>query len=448
MNKNRKKHLSTFQIIILGFLIVILSGALLLMLPFATRDGQGASFLDALFTATSASCVTGLIVQDTATYWSSFGQFIIILLIQIGGMGVVTLTVAITMISGRKIGLMQRSTMQEAIAAPAMGGIVRMTGFILKMVALVELLGALVMLPVFAEEFGMKKGIWYSLFHSISAFCNAGFDLMGAKEKFSSLTDYPANPVINLTIMSLIVVGGIGFTTWSDIKTKKLNIRKYRMQSKVVLVVTAILIVFPALFFYFYDFSMEKWDGISTGEKIWSALFMSVTTRTAGFNTIDLTALSEPGLAVTIILMLIGGSPGSTAGGLKTTTIAVIFITAISVFRRKEDANCFGRRIAEDTVKYASTILFMYLVLSLFGAIVISCLEGLPMLTCIFETASAIGTVGLTLGITPGLGTVSRVILIVLMYFGRVGGLTLVFAAVSGIHANVSRLPREKITVG
>lgn len=418
------------------------------MLPFATKDGQGASFLDALFTATSASCVTGLIVQDTATYWSAFGKFIIILLIQIGGMGVVTMTVAITMLSGRKIGLMQRSTMQEAIAAPTMGGIVRMTGFILKMVALVELLGALAMLPVFAKEFGMIKGICYSLFHSISAFCNAGFDLMGVKEKFSSLTDYPANPVINLTIMTLIVVGGIGFTTWSDIKTKKLNIKKYRMQSKVVLVVTAILIVFPALFFYFYDFSMEKWDGISTGEKIWSALFMSVTTRTAGFNTIDLTALSEPGLAVTIILMLIGGSPGSTAGGLKTTTIAVIFITAISVFRRKEDANCFGRRIAEDTVKYAATIFFMYLVLCLFGGIAISCLEGLPLLTCIFETASAIGTVGLTLGVTPGLGTVSRVILIVLMYFGRVGGLTLVFAAISGIHANVSRLPQEKITVG
>lgn len=418
------------------------------MLPFATKDGQGASFLDALFTATSASCVTGLIVQDTATYWSAFGKFIIILLIQIGGMGVVTMTVAITMLSGRKIGLMQRSTMQEAIAAPTMGGIVRMTGFILKMVALVELLGALAMLPVFAKEFGMIKGIGYSLFHSISAFCNAGFDLMGVKEKFSSLTDYPANPVINLTIMTLIVVGGIGFTTWSDIKTKKLNIKKYRMQSKVVLVVTAILIVFPALFFYFYDFSMEKWDGISTGEKIWSALFMSVTTRTAGFNTIDLTALSEPGLAVTIILMLIGGSPGSTAGGLKTTTIAVIFITAISVFRRKEDANCFGRRIAEDTVKYAATIFFMYLVLCLFGGIAISCLEGLPLLTCIFETASAIGTVGLTLGVTPGLGTVSRVILIVLMYFGRVGGLTLVFAAISGIHANVSRLPQEKITVG
>ena len=448
MNKFKKKHLSSFRIIIIGFLVVIFAGALLLMLPFATKDGSGASFLDALFTATSATCVTGLIVQDTATYWSAFGQFIIILLIQIGGMGVVTVTVAVTMVSGRKIGLMQRSTMQEAIAAPTMGGIVRMTGFILKTTAVVELLGALAMLPVLAKEFGMKKGIWYSLFHSISAFCNAGFDLMGIKEKFSSLTDYSANPIINLTVMCLIVVGGIGFTTWSDIKTHKLHFKKYRMQSKVILTVTAILIIVPALYFYFYEFSASIWDGVPLGEKIWSALFMSVTTRTAGFNTIDLNALSEPGQAITIMLMLIGGSPGSTAGGLKTTTIAVIFITAISVFRRKEDTNCFGRRIAEDTVKYAATILFMYLFLSLFGGIAISCLEKLPILTCVFETASAIGTVGLTLGITPTLSSASRVILIILMYMGRVGGLTLVFAAVSGIHANVSKLPQAKITVG
>ena len=261
MNKRKKKHLSSFQIIIIGFLIVIFTGALLLMLPFATRDGNGASFLDALFTATSATCVTGLVVQDTATYWSSFGQFIIILLIQIGGMGVVTVTVAVTMISGRKIGLMQRSTMQEAIAAPAMGGIVRMTGFILKTMAVVELLGAMAMLPVFVKEFGMKRGIWYSLFHSISAFCNAGFDLMGVKEKFSSLTDYAGNPMINLTIICLIIVGGIGFTTWSDIRTHKLNLKKYRMQSKVILTVTAILIIVPALYFYFYEFSMSAWDG-------------------------------------------------------------------------------------------------------------------------------------------------------------------------------------------
>ena len=286
------------------------------------------------------------------------------------------------------------------------------------------------------------------MFHSISAFCNAGFDLMGVKEKFSSLTDYAGNPMINLTIICLIIVGGIGFTTWSDIRTHKLNLKKYRMQSKVILTVTAILIIVPALYFYFYEFSMSAWDGVSVGEKIWSALFMSVTTRTAGFNTIDMTVLSEPGQAIIIILMLIGGSPGSTAGGLKTTTIAVIFITAISVFRRKEDANCYGRRIAEDTVKYASTILFMYLVLAFFGGIAIGCIEKLPILTCIFETASAIGTAGLTLGITTGLSSISRIILIVLMYLGRVGGLTLVFAAVSGIHANVSKLPQEKITVG
>lgn len=448
MDKFKKKHFSSFQIIIAGFLMVILAGTLLLMLPFAAKGRGCASFLDALFTATSATCVTGLIVQDTATYWSFFGQCVILLLIQIGGMGVVTLAVAITAISGRKIGLMQRSTMQEAIAAPSMGGIVRTTGFIIKTTACVELLGAIAMLPVFVKEFGIGKGIWYALFHSVSAFCNAGFDLMGIKQKFSSLTDYLGNPLINLVIICLIIIGGIGFMTWNDIKIHKRDFKKYRMQSKVIFVTTAILIFFPCLYFYFYEFSGEVWSGLSVGEKALGALFTTVTPRTAGFNTIDLGALSEPGKMILVLLMLIGGSPGSTAGGIKTTTVAVAFLTAMSVFRRKEDADCFGRRIAEDTIKYAATILFMYAALLLFGGIAISCLEKQPILTCIFEAASAISTSGLTLGITPGLGIASRVILILLMYLGRVGGLTLVFAAVSGSRVNVSKLPKEKITVG
>lgn len=448
MDKYRKKHFSSSQIIISGFLAVILAGTLLLMLPFATQEWGGASFMDALFTATSATCVTGLVVQDTATYWSFFGQCVILLLIQIGGMGVVTLAVAITVISGRKIGLMQRSTMQETIAAPSMGGIVRTTGFIIKMTAFVELLGAAAMLPVFAKEFGIIRGAWYALFHSISAFCNAGFDLMGIKEKFSSLTDYAGNPLINLVVIFLIVTGGVGFMTWNDIKIHKRNFSKYRMQSKVILVVTAMLIVFPAIYFYFYEFSGEIWDGTPVGEKLLSALFTSVTPRTAGFSTIDLNVLSEAGKMIVILLMLIGGSPGSTAGGIKTTTVAVVLLTTLSVFRRREETNCFGRRIEEDTIKYAATILFMYASLLLFGGITISCLEKQPILTCVFEAASAISTSGITLGITTEIGTVSRTILILLMYLGRVGGLTLVFAAVSGSRANISKLPKEKITVG
>ena len=443
-----KRRLSSFQIIIMGFLLVILTGSILLMLPFSTKNGEMASFADALFTATSATCVTGLVVHDTATYWSTFGQAVILLMIQIGGMGVVTVAVSIATISGRKIGLMQRSTMQEAIAAPSVGGIVRLTGFILRATILIEVLGAILMMPVFWKDFGSLKGTWYAFFHSISAFCNAGFDLMGEREAFSSLTGYSTNGLINVVVMSLIVIGGIGFLTWSDIWSKGIHIRKYRMQSKVILVMTAILITFPFLFFFFIEFGRHQWDFMSTGEKIWSALFQTITPRTAGFNTADLASFSESGQTMLILLMLIGGAPGSTAGGMKTTTMAVLFVTLAAVFRRKKDAECFGRRIEDEAIRNAAAILLMYFTLFLTGGIVISCVENLPMLTCLFETASAIGTVGLTLGITPGLSLVSRIILIILMFMGRVGGLTIVFAAVSTKVNNLSKLPKEKITVG
>lgn len=438
-----KKRLSSSQIIILGFAGVILFGSILLTLPFSTRDGHGALFSDALFTATSAVCVTGLVVQDTATYWSTFGQAVIIALIQIGGMGVVTVAIAISSFSGKQISLKQRSTMQEAISAHKVGGIVRLTGFIIKMTIFFELLGAVIMAPTFCKEFGVLKGIWYAVFHSISAFCNAGFDLMGAKTPYSSLTYFVDNPVINFVIMSLIIIGGIGFMTWDDIKVNKHHVRKYRMQSKVILITTVLLISLPALYFFLFEFGDKP-----MGERIWSSLFQSVTPRTAGFNTADLTLISETGTAITIMLMLIGGSPGSTAGGMKTTTLAVLFSTAISVFRRREHTHFFGRRVNDDTIRNAATILMMYVILFLTGGFLISRIESLPLLTCLYETASAIGTVGLTLGITPNLGIASQIILIVLMYIGRVGGLTLIFSALSGNQGNTARPPQEKITVG
>lgn len=446
--KDRKKHLSSFQIIIFGFLFVILLGSVLLMLPISTKTREWTPFLDAIFTATSSVCVTGLVIYDTATYWSVFGQSILLILIQIGGMGVVTIAVLIAVISGKKIGLMQRSTMQEAISAPHVGGIVRLTTFILKTTFLFEFLGAAVMAPVFCKEFGFGKGMLYAIFHSISAFCNAGFDLMGTKAQFSSLTDYTADPMINVTIMLLIIIGGIGFLTWEDGKTNGIHLKKYRMQSKVILLVTAILILLPALYFYFFEFANSKWDHMTTGEKVLGALFQAVTPRTAGFNTVDLTAFSQSGLMIMILLMLIGGSPGSTAGGMKTTTISVLIASALAVFRREEDACLFGRRVADGAIKNASTILMMYLVLFLGGSIIISGVENIPILISMFEAASAIGTVGLTLGMTPGLGIISKIILIMLMFFGRVGGLTLIFAAISGTRRKGSRLPQEKITVG
>lgn len=444
----KREKLSSFQIIIMGFLLVILTGSILLMLPVSTRSGVATPFEEALFTATSATCVTGLVVHDTATYWSPFGQAVILMMIQIGGMGVVTVAVSIATVSGRKIGLMQRSTMQEAIAAPSVGGIVRLTGFILKATICIEMTGALLLMPVFCKDYGIIKGIWYSLFHSISAFCNAGFDLMGNRQQYSSLTGYFSNIPVNAVIIALIITGGIGFLTWDDIKSKGMHIKKYRLQSKVILLMTGILLIIPFLIFFFCEFGRQIWDGMTTGEKVICSLFQTVTPRTAGFNTVDLTQFSESAKTLIIILMLIGGSPGSTAGGMKTTTIAVLFITSFAVFKKKEDSECFGRRIEDNTIKYAAVILLMYITLFITGGILISSIEGLPMLTCLFETASAIGTVGLTLGITPGLGRLSRLILIILMFLGRVGGLTLIFAALSNKQRNLSRFPKEKITVG
>ena len=440
---HKKNRFTSFQIIILGFIAVILIGALLLMLPVSSKAGIITPFNEALFTSTSAVCVTGLVVQDTATYWSWFGQGIILVLIQIGGLGVITIAVSFALLSGRKISLMQRSVMQEAISAPKVGGIVRLTGFVLKGTFLVEFTAAFIMMPVFVKDFG-AKGIWMAIFHSISAFCNAGFDLMGTENvKYASLTSYISHPLINITIMLLIIIGGIGFLTWEDILKNKYRIKSYRMQTKVILTTSLLLILFPTFFFFFRDFA-----DMPMKERIFSSLFQAVTPRTAGFNTVDLTTMTEDGLGIVIALMLVGGSPGSTAGGMKTTTLAVLIANTLACFRRNEDAQMFGRRIENSTVKNAATIFMMYIVFFFGGAIVISAVEDLSFSTCLFETASAIGTVGLTLGITPGLGVISQIILMILMFLGRVGGLTLIYAALSGSGKKISKLPQEKMTVG
>lgn len=440
---HKKNRFTSFQIIILGFVAVILIGALLLMLPVSSKAGIITPFNEALFTSTSAVCVTGLVVQDTATYWSWFGQGIILVLIQIGGLGVITIAVSFELLSGRKISLMQRSVMQEAISAPKVGGIVRLTGFVLKGTFLVEFTAAFIMIPVFVKDFG-AKGIWMAIFHSISAFCNAGFDLMGTENvKYASLTSYVSHPLINITIMLLIIIGGIGFLTWEDILKNKYRIKNYRMQTKVILTTSLLLILFPAFFFFFRDFA-----DMPMQERIFSSLFQAVTPRTAGFNTADLTMMTEDGLGIVIALMLIGGSPGSTAGGMKTTTLAVLIANTWACFRRNEDAKMFGRRIENSTVKNAATIFMMYIVFFFGGAIVISAVEDLSFSTCLFETASAIGTVGLTLGITPGLGVISQIILMILMFLGRVGGLTLIYAALSSNGKKISKLPQEKMMVG
>lgn len=437
------KKLSTFQIIILGFLIAILLGALLLMLPISSEEKQWTAFENALFTATSAVCVTGLVVKDTALYWSVFGEIVIMLLIQIGGLGVISVVAFIAALSGRKISLLQRTLLQDSISAHHISGMVKMTSFIFKVAFITELAGGLVMMPVFCTKYGIE-GIWMSFFHSVSAFCNAGFDLMGDKSgAFSSLSCFKSDPGIVIPVCILIITGGIGFLTWDDIYVHRSHIKKYRMQSKVILATTLVLVLLPMIMMFNHDFA-----NYPLKERVWLSFFQTVTPRTAGFNTAEISAMTEAGQIMIIILMLIGGSPGSTAGGMKTTTAAVLIANTFAVFRRKKNAQLFNRRIEDSTVKNAATLLVMYLFLVLTGTFIISTIEELPARECLFETASAIGTVGLSLGITPSLGTVSHMILIALMFFGRAGGLTLMFAALSSRNTEVAQYPVEKIIVG
>ena len=438
-----KRKTRTYQLIILGFLLLILAGAGLLMLPVSSNSHTVTGFVDSLFTSVSATCVTGLVVRDTATHWSLFGQLVILFMIQIGGMGVVTVTIAFIVISGKQIGLWERSTMQETIGAPRISGIIRLTSFIIKTSLIIELIGAILLLPQFLMDFGFPKAIWYSIFHSVSAFCNACFDLMGIKGPFTSFTSYQGSYYINIIIMTLIIVGGIGFVTWEDIKVNKFRIRHYSIQSKIILITTLLLIFIPAAFLFFFEF-----NDLPLHERILSSLFQSVTTRTAGFNTADLTAIDETGAFMMIVLMLIGGSPGSTAGGMKTTTIAVLFLSALTVFNKKHDVEAINRRLSEDTVRSAGAILLIYLVFFINGAIIISRVENIPLITCLFETASAIGTVGLTLGITASLSVPSKIILMILMFFGKIGCLTIIYAAVPGDDNKTSRLPLEKVAIG
>ena len=443
MQNRTLRRLTGPQIILIGFLIMILAGTFLLLLPISSKDRTVTPFIDSLFTAVSAGCVTGLIVKDTQTSWSLFGQIVILLLIQVGGMGVITMTTFFAMFTGKKINLRSRAAMQEAVSAPNIGGIAKLTGFIVKGTLMFEALGALAVMPVLISDFGVGKGIWYSIFMSISAFCNAGFDLMGSKGECSSLTYYADNPVVNIVFIILILTGGLGFLTWSDIKTYGLKFRRYSTQSKVILISEVFLIVLPALFFYFFELQDHP-----EGQRILESLFSAVSPRTAGFNTIDYNEFSGGGIALTIVLMLIGGAPGSTAGGMKITTIAVLWASMICIFRREKAPAFFKRRISGETVLNAVAVFLLDMHLFFFGALAISVIEKLPLMSTLFECASAVATVGLTMGITSSLGTASKIILILIMYGGRVGGLTLVFAATVRKNRINDKYPLDQIAVG
>ncbi|EJZ70096.1 TrkH family potassium uptake protein [Lachnoanaerobaculum sp. OBRC5-5] len=422
---------------------MIFLGASILTLPISSRNGDFTPFIDALFTATSASCVTGLIVYDTATHWSLFGKIIIIAMIQCGGLGVVTMITVFTQVAGKKIGLRDRATLQSALSAPQIGGIVKLTSFIFKGTIIIEMIGALLMFPSFMKDFGVTKGIYYSIFHSISAFCNAGFDLMGDVSKFSSLTKYQSDVMINISIMLLILIGGLGFLIWKDMINYKFDMKRYSTQTKMVLVMSVVLVIFPSVLFFFTEFS-----SLEIKTRILSSVFQAVTPRTAGFNTIDYTKFSDNGIAMTIILMLIGGGSGSTAGGIKMSTVFILVATMCSVLKQDKEVAVFKKRIEPDIIKNAVAVFVLDIVLFVAGSMIISGIEGFSLKETMFECASAVATVGLTLGITPHLGIISKILLICMMYIGRVGGITLIFAAVTPKNNGNARYPKEQVAVG
>lgn len=443
-----KRQLSSMQVIALGFFLIIFIGSLILSLPISSRTKEFTPFVNALFTATSATCVTGLIAYDTYTHWSLFGQVVIITLIQIGGIGFMSIAISFSILRGKKIGLKDRNLMQEAIAAPQLGGIVKLTRLVILGTFFFELCGAVVLAFRFCPEMGLVEGIYNAVFHSISSFCNAGFDLMGKYGPYSSLTRYKGDILINVVVMLLIILGGIGFFVWQDIYRNKFHIHKYKLHTKIVIGTTLSLILIPTLIIFFIEFSGGAFSTFTLKEAIFSSFFQVISPRTAGYNTVDLTLLHDASIFIIIVLMLIGGSSGSTAGGIKTTTFAILMLSVLSVYRKKESIQCFKRRIDNDVLKKACAILMTYLALAMFAICSISLIETLPLKAIVFDVFSAINTVGLTLGITPELSDLSKIILMFLMYFGRVGCLTMILAFSDSHESVPAQFPLEKVTIG
>lgn len=445
--KQRKNRLSQVRIIALGFFLIILSGAFLLMLPISSRSGEVTSLMDALFTSVSATCVTGLIVVDTFTHWSVFGQLVILSMIQIGGLGFITIAVFFSMLLHRKIGLKQRGLVQESINSLHIGGMVRLTKKIILGTFLVEGIGAVLLAIRFSSYMGFWESIYNGVFHSISAFCNAGFDLMGRYEKFSSFTMFYDDWLINLVIMALIIIGGIGFLVWDDVTKHKWHMKRYLLHTKIVLCSTLILIVGGAVLFYFLERDGVL-EGMSVKGQILSSFFSSVTCRTAGFNTVDLAAIKESSKLLHVILMFIGGSPGSTAGGVKTTTFVVMLLYLRSLVKRTYGCNVFGRRLEEIALKRSCSVFTLNLMLAISVTMFICIFQPFLLSDALFEAFSAIGTVGMSTGITRDLSAFSQVALMFLMYFGRIGSLSFALSLWDKKKMPHVRQPEERIIVG
>lgn len=442
-----KRQLTNTQTIALGFVLVIALGTLLLMLPCSARSYEWTRPVVAFFTAVSASCVTGLVLVDTVSHWSPFGQVVILLLIQIGGLGFMTIATLFTRLLRHKLSLRRRAVLAESINASQIGRITDISRTILVGTAVVELTGAALLSIRFIPQFGLSRGIWYAVFHSVSAFCNAGFDLMGLRSPYSSFTAYSGDALVILTLSALILIGGIGFLVWDDVITHKRNVKKYSLHTKLTLCVTAILTVGGAILFYVFEAGKMN-RGLPVGDQILISLFSSVTPRTAGFNSVDTAALSPASKLLTIILMFIGGSSGSTAGGIKTTTTAVIIISLISSIRGRKCVSVLHRSIGDGAISRAAQVASANLILFLAGTLIILGVQDLGFTDVLFETVSAVSTVGMSTGVTRDLNTLSSVVVALLMYCGRVGSISFAMALLERPNEPPVKYPEEEIIVG
>ncbi len=430
------RSFSPAQVIVLIFALIVLLGACLLWLPAASRSGESCGFLTALFTACSATCVTGLSLVDTFTQWSGFGQAVLLLLIQVGGLGFMSIfSLFLTMVHA-KLGLKKRMILQQAFGLTDIEGVVQLLRRVILVTAVMEGSGALILGLRFLRDFPVNQAIWMGVFHSVSAFCNAGFDILGRITPGASLSAYAADPVVCITVMILIVVGGIGFFVWQDLWLNRRSLKHLSVYSRLALTFTAILLIGGALVFGAAEWNNpETLGGFGLGGRLLGAVFQSVTTRTAGFATFSQGAMTEAGKALSCIWMLIGGCSGSTAGGMKTVTVGVMLLSTLSVARGKTRLTVFRRTVSQAQIAMAVSIVTLMVGLSLVGAVLIAALNGVPFVDALFETTSALGTVGLTADVTPGLNTASQIMIIVFMFFGRVGITTISMGFLMGDRA-------------
>ncbi|MBQ9964095.1 MAG: Trk family potassium uptake protein [Clostridia bacterium] len=431
-----------------GFLLMILCGAVLLSLPISSKSGEYTPFLTSLFTATSASCVTGLVLVDTYLHWSVFGQLVILLMIQIGGIGFMTLMTAFSLALHRSISLRERTLLKENFNMPEIGGMVRLTKRILCGTLLIELCGAVILSACLIPSLGVGEGVYTAVFVSISAFCNAGFDLFGRYGAFTSLVPFAGNAVFMLAVSLLILIGGIGFIVWDDVLRHRFRFRKYRLHSKIALCTTALITVVATVLFLVLERDSTGAD-MPFAKQLLHAFFDSVTPRTAGFNAVEISEMAPASKLLSIFLMMVGGSPGSTAGGLKTVTVAVLLICALSNLRRRSGYNVFGRRLPRDVLDNAVSVLMTYVTVLTVGVTVVCALQTeQSFLDILLECVSALSTVGITAGITRDLLPASQLVLILMMFCGRIGSLSFAMVFMQKQRREIALSPEETVGVG